>query len=134
RARATLECRVIPGESADSIQAALQTVLADPLVTFSTITPASPSPESPVSPSLLREVENVVRGLWPQVVVLPEMSPGASDSRYTRALGMPSYGIDAMFDDLDDSRAHGRDERIAVQAFDQDVEFTYRLMKKLASS
>jgi hypothetical protein len=42
---------------------------------------------------------------------------------------MPSYGIDAMFDDLDDGRAHGRDERIGVKAFDQDVEFTYRLMK-----
>jgi len=134
RARATLQCRVIPGESADSVQATLQTVVADPLVTFSTITPAAPSPESPLTPSLVREVENVVHGLWPQVIVLPEMSPGASDSRCTRALGIPSYGIDAMFDDLDDGRAHGRDERIGVRAFDQDVEFTYRLMKVLARS
>jgi len=134
RARATLQCRVIPGESPDSVQAALQSVLADPLVTFSTITPATPSPESPLTPSLVREVENVVHGIWPQVIVLPEMSPGASDSRYTRALGIPSYGIDAMFDDLDDGRAHGRDERIGVRAFDQDVEFTYRLMKVLARS
>jgi acetylornithine deacetylase/succinyl-diaminopimelate desuccinylase-like protein len=134
RARATLQCRVVPGESPDSVQAALQTVLADSLITFSTITPATPSAESPLTPSLVREVENVVHGLWPQVIVLPEMSPGASDSRYTRALGMPSYGIDAMFDDLDDARAHGRDERIGVRAFDQDVEFTYRLMKVLARS
>jgi acetylornithine deacetylase/succinyl-diaminopimelate desuccinylase-like protein len=134
RARATLQCRVIPGESPDSIQAALQTVLADPLITFSTITPATPSPESPPTPSLVREVENVVHGLWPQVIVLPEMSPGGSDSEYTRALGMPSYGIDAMFDDLDDGRSHGRDERIGIRAFDQDVDFTYRLMKVLARS
>jgi acetylornithine deacetylase/succinyl-diaminopimelate desuccinylase-like protein len=134
RARATLQCRVIPGESPNSVQAALQTVLADPLITFSTITAATPSAESPLTPSLVREVENVVHGLWPQVIVLPEMSPGASDSRYTRELGMPSYGIDAMFDDLDDGRAHGRDERIGVRAFDQDVEFTYRLMKVLARS
>lgn len=134
RARATLQCRVIPGESPDSVQAALQTVVADPLVTFSTITPAGASPESPPTPSLVREVENVVHGLWPEVVVLPEMSPGATDSRYTRALGIPSYGIDAMFDDLDDGRAHGRDERIGVRAFEQDVEFTYRLMKVLAQS
>ncbi len=132
RARATLQCRVIPGESADSVQAELQAVLADPLVKFSTITPATPSPESPLAPFLLREVESVVHGLWPHVIVLPEMSPGASDSRYTRALGMPSYGIDATFDDLDDGRAHRRDERIGVQAFEQDVEFTYRLMKVLA--
>jgi acetylornithine deacetylase/succinyl-diaminopimelate desuccinylase-like protein len=132
RARATLQCRVIPGESPESVQTALQSAVADPRVTFSTITPATPSPDSPLPPSLVREVENVVHDLWPQVIVLPEMSPGASDSKYTRELGMPSYGIDAMFDDLDDARAHGRDERISVQAFDQDVEFTYRLMKVLA--
>ena len=134
RARATLQCRVMPGESPDSVQAALQSALADPLVAVSTITPATPSPESPLSPSLVRSVEEVVHGIWPQVIVLPEMSPGASDSRYTRTLGLPSYGIDAMFDDLDDGRAHGRDERIGVRAFDQEVEFTYRLMKALAQS
>lgn len=134
RAHATLQCRVIPGESPDSVQEKLQTVLADPLITFSTITPATPSPESPLSPSLVREVENVVHGLWPQVIVLPEMSPGATDSSDTRAAGLPSYGIDGMFDDLDDGRAHGRDERIGIQAFQQDVGFTYRLMKVLAQN
>jgi acetylornithine deacetylase/succinyl-diaminopimelate desuccinylase-like protein len=134
RARASLQCRVIPGESPESVQAALQTVMADPLVNFSIITAATPSPESPLTPSLVREVETVAHGLWPEVIVLPEMSPSASDSRYTRALGMPSYGIDAMFDDLDDARAHGRNERIGVRAFDQDVEFTYRLMKVVAQN
>lgn len=63
----------------------------------------------------------------------PRCPPGATDSRHTRALGMPSYGIDAMFDDLDNGRVHGRDERIGVAAFDQDVGFTYRLVKVLAA-
>jgi acetylornithine deacetylase/succinyl-diaminopimelate desuccinylase-like protein len=62
------------------------------------------------------------------------MSPGATDSRYTRERGIPSYGIDAMFDNLDDARAHGRDERIGVVAFKEELEFTYRLMKALAQS
>jgi acetylornithine deacetylase/succinyl-diaminopimelate desuccinylase-like protein len=65
------------------------------------------------------------------VVILPDMSAGASDSAFTRAAGMPSYGVDGMFDDLDDGRAHGRDERIGVEAFNQELEFTYRLMKRL---
>jgi acetylornithine deacetylase/succinyl-diaminopimelate desuccinylase-like protein len=134
RARATLQCRVVPGESAESVQETLQTVLADPLVAISTITPASPNPESALAPALVRAVEDVAHSIWPSVVVLPEMSPGASDSRYTRARGIPSYGIDAMFDDLDDGRAHGRDERIGVVAFKEDVDFTYRLMKALAQS
>jgi hypothetical protein len=45
---------------------------------------------------------------------------------------MPSYGIDGMFDDLDDGRAHGRDERIGVAAFGQEVDFTYRLMREVS--
>ena len=134
RARAILQCRVIPGESSESVQQTLQTVLADPLVAISTVTPATPNPESAFAPPLVQAVEEVTHSIWPSVIVLPEMSPGASDSRYTRARGVPSYGIDAMFDNLDDARAHGRDERIGVVAFSEELEFTYRLMKSLAQS
>jgi acetylornithine deacetylase/succinyl-diaminopimelate desuccinylase-like protein len=65
-------------------------------------------------------------------MVLPQMSAGADDSVYPRSLGIPAYGIDGMFDDLDDFRWHGRDERIGVRAFDEELEFTYRLMKELS--
>ena len=54
---------------------------------------------------------------------------GASDSAFTRAAGIHSYGVDGIFDD---ERAHGRDERIGVTAFFEELEFTYRLMKALA--
>ena len=134
RARATIQCRVIPGETQASVKQQLQSVLADPSVVFSVITPASPSPDSPPSPALISMVEGVVHGLWPGVIVVPEMSAGADDSKYTRSVGIPSYGIDGMFDDLDDARAHGRDERIGIGAFADEVEFTYRLMKKLAQA
>ena len=132
RVRATLQCRVIPGESSESVRDTLVRVLADPSVSLSVLTAARPSPESPPSATIIAAVERVVHGLWPGVVVLPEMQPGASDSIYTRRAGMASYGIDGMFDDLDDGRAHGRDERIGVEAFAQEVEFTYRLMRELA--
>jgi len=134
RARATIQCRVIPSESPESIEAALRKVVADPLVAISTITPAKPNPESVLTPAIVKAVEDTTHETWPDVIVLPEMSAGADDSRYSRSVGIPSYGIDAMFDDLDDGRAHGRDERIGVVAFQQDVDFTYRLMKRLAGA
>jgi acetylornithine deacetylase/succinyl-diaminopimelate desuccinylase-like protein len=132
RARATLQCRIIPGESQDSVRDTLVSVLGDPTIKISVITPASPSPESPLSGNILPTVEKVVHQLWPDVVVLPQMGAGASDSKYTRVVGIPSYGIDGMFDDLDDGRAHGRDERIGVAAFGQEVDFTYRLMREFS--
>jgi acetylornithine deacetylase/succinyl-diaminopimelate desuccinylase-like protein len=134
RARATLQCRIIPGESQDSVRDTLVRVLDDPTIKISVITPATPSPESPLSGKILPTVERVVHQLWPDVVILPQMGAGASDSKYTRILGMSSYGIDGMFDDLDDARAHGRDERIGVAAFGEEVDFTYRLMREVSNS
>ncbi len=132
RARATLQCRIVPGESQDSVRDALMRVLDDPSIKISVITPATPSPESPLTGNILPTVEKVARQLWPDIVILPQMGAGASDSKYTRIVGMPSYGIDGMFDDLDDARAHGRDERIGVFAFGQEVDFTYRLMREVS--
>jgi acetylornithine deacetylase/succinyl-diaminopimelate desuccinylase-like protein len=132
RARATLQCRIIPGESQDSVRDTLARVLDDPTIKISVITAATPSPESPISGKVLPTVEKVAHQLWPTVVILPQMGAGASDSKYTRLVGMPSYGIDGMFDDLDDGRAHGRDERIGVAAFGQEVDFTYRLMREVS--
>jgi len=134
RARATIQCRVVPGESAASIQAQLQAAMADASIAVTTLTQARASPDSPPSPAVLGQVEAVAHELWPGVIVVPEMSAGADDSSYSRSAGLASYGIDGMFDDLDDGRAHGRDERIGVQAFADEVEFTYRLMKRLAAA
>jgi acetylornithine deacetylase/succinyl-diaminopimelate desuccinylase-like protein len=134
RARATLQCRIIPGESQDSVRDTLARVLQDPTIKLTVLTPATPSPESPISGSILPTVEKVAHQLWPDVVILPQMGAGASDSKYTRLVGMPSYGIDGMFDDLDDARAHGRDERIGVMAFGEEVDFTYRLMREVSRS
>jgi acetylornithine deacetylase/succinyl-diaminopimelate desuccinylase-like protein len=59
------------------------------------------------------------------------MQVGASDSIYTNAAGIPSYGIVGMGIDFDDDRAHGRDERIRTEAFYQGVEFQYLYLKAL---
>jgi acetylornithine deacetylase/succinyl-diaminopimelate desuccinylase-like protein len=74
----------------------------------------------------------VVHSMWPGVPVMPEMAAGASDSIFTRAAGMPSYGVGGGWFDIADIRAHGRDERDAQANFYQTVEFTYRLMKELS--
>src|SRR5262252_3395087 len=132
RARATVQCRLIPGESQDSAAAAIRGAIADPKVEIRVKTAANVAAESKPSPDIFSIVERVTHAMWPGVVVLPEMSPGASDSVYTRAVGIPSYGIDAMFDDLDDARAHGKDERISVAAFGEDLEFTYRIMRAVS--
>jgi acetylornithine deacetylase/succinyl-diaminopimelate desuccinylase-like protein len=82
----------------------------------------------------MRKVEAVVSSMWPNLPVVPDMDAGASDSKYTRGAGIPTYGITGLFTDIDDNRAHGRDERIPVNGFYEDVEFTYRLIKEFSAA
>jgi acetylornithine deacetylase/succinyl-diaminopimelate desuccinylase-like protein len=134
RAHATLQCRVIPGESTQEVERTVAAALADPSIEISVMTAAINSTDSEPTPAILGAVTRVTQSIWPGVIVLPEMSAGADDSIYPRNRGIPAYGIDGIFDDLDDGRAHGRDERIGVKAFDEELEFTYRLMKALSQA
>jgi acetylornithine deacetylase/succinyl-diaminopimelate desuccinylase-like protein len=61
------------------------------------------------------------------------MSTGATDGKYLRAAGMPVYGVSGMFADINDVRAHGRDERIGVKEFYEGLEFMYRFIRALTS-
>jgi acetylornithine deacetylase/succinyl-diaminopimelate desuccinylase-like protein len=48
--------------------------------------------------------------------------------------GIPSYGISGVAIKRDDSRAHGRDERVGVDSFYDGVEFYYLFLKELTGS
>jgi acetylornithine deacetylase/succinyl-diaminopimelate desuccinylase-like protein len=131
QAKAIIQCRIVPGETQAQIEKTLTGIAADPAVKLSVVYPPDISPESPIDNRIFGEVERLRDEMWPGIPVMPEMSAGASDSAFTRAAGLPSYGVDAIFQDIDDQRAHGRDERVGVKAFDQELDFSYRLMKDL---
>ncbi len=64
--------------------------------------------------------------------IVPTMSAGATDGSYLRNAGIPTYGHSGLAGDVDDVRAHGRDERVLVQSFFTGQEYLYRLVKVLA--
>ena len=84
------------------------------------------------SHALVQTLEQIARSLWPGVPVAPVMETGATDGKYFRLVGIPTYGVSGLFGDVNDVRAHGRDERIGVEAFYQAVDFYYRLIRALA--
>jgi acetylornithine deacetylase/succinyl-diaminopimelate desuccinylase-like protein len=85
-----------------------------------------------LTPEIMRAVTKVTAELWPGVPVLPVMSTGATDSLYLRNAGINAYGTSGIFHDIDDNRAHGRDERILVKSLYEGQEYLYRLVKHLA--
>jgi acetylornithine deacetylase/succinyl-diaminopimelate desuccinylase-like protein len=134
RARATIQCRMLPGDSADKVQNLLVASLADPAIRVTLDAPPIVSPESPPTPQIMKKVAILAHSMWPNVAIIPTMATGFSDDRQTRNAGMPSYDISGVWGDVDENRAHGRDERIGIQAFDESVEFTYRLVKSMSSA
>jgi acetylornithine deacetylase/succinyl-diaminopimelate desuccinylase-like protein len=132
-ARATVNCRILPDQPVDSVEAELRRIVADTAIHFSRAGEARPSPPSPLRADLMQPLEALTARYWPGVPVVPEMSTGATDGLYTRNAGIPTYGVAAIFEDPDDSRAHGRDERVGVREFHQAAEYWYELVKQLAS-
>lgn len=131
RARATVNCRILPDGSASEVRRVLAEVIADSAVKITPVGSAVESPPSPLTPALLATIEQVTASLWPGLPVVPKMSTGATDGLYLRKAGIPVYGVSGLF--YPDTGAHGMNERIPVQAFYEGLEFMYRLVRVVTS-
>lgn len=133
-ARATVNCRVLPGEPIEEVRQTLVRVLADEQISVTPTTKATTSAPSPLDPQVMRPIEILVAEFWPGIPVIPIMSSGATDGSFLRNAGIATYGHDGLADDIFDNRAHGKDERILVKSFYEGCEYLYRLVKALSTS
>jgi acetylornithine deacetylase/succinyl-diaminopimelate desuccinylase-like protein len=144
RAEANVNCRIFPGHSQEDIRVALLKIFNDPKLTVryrsdsGEVTEHGSDRKAMVPPPLRDDVMNALRGisakLWPGTTVIPIMEVGASDSIYTMNAGIPSYGISGIGIDRDDDRAHGKDERLKVDAYYKGLEFYYQFLKTLTTT
>jgi acetylornithine deacetylase/succinyl-diaminopimelate desuccinylase-like protein len=132
-ARAIVNCRLLPGDSPEELADTLRKIVADDRISITAFKPAKASPPSPLTPDVMRALEQAKAKLWPDIPIVPEMETGATDGLYFRQIGIPTYGITGTAVDLDDVRMHGKDERMGVQDFYDGLEFEYQLVKAVAS-
>lgn len=133
-AAANVNCRMLPQDSLQNIQNTLQRVLADDRITVSVVGQAVPAPASAINPAIVSKLEALSSRLYGGIPVVPVMDTGASDGKYLRIAGIPTYGVPGVFEDVDDTRAHGKDERIGVKDFYDGVDFYYEFIKSLGGS
>jgi len=131
-ARAVVNCRMLPGSDPTEVEQTLVRVLADDRITVTPVAQATPSDPSPLRPDVMDPIERITKEMW-TVPVLPVMLTGATDGLYLRNAGIPTYGVSGIFEDIDDVRAHGRDERIGVKPFYEGREFLDRLVRALTN-
>lgn len=132
-ARAVVNCRMLPQDPPEQVEATLRAVVADTAVHVIPIDTAIPSPPSPIAAEVFGPLERVTQQMWPGIPVVPTMETGATDGLYLRNAGMPVYGVSGVMLDVEDIRSHGRDERIRVSAYYTGLEFTYRFVKALTT-
>lgn len=132
-ASAVINCRILPNQPESEVRARLVDLIGDDDVEITSIWDAVPSDPSPLRPEIIDAVEKVTSRIWPGVIVVPTMASGATDGLYLRNAGIPAYGVSGVFFDINDTRAHGKDERILVQSFFEGQAFLYDLVLELSS-
>jgi acetylornithine deacetylase/succinyl-diaminopimelate desuccinylase-like protein len=140
-ARANVNCRIFPGDEPEEVRKILERVVSDPKIKIGFVPavtadgkqiPIVAVPPSPLLPEVVSALERTLGTMWPGLPVVASMSTGASDGKYLRIAGIPTYGSAFMFFDMEDDRSHGQDERVEIQDFYDGVEFGYRFMKHVS--
>jgi acetylornithine deacetylase/succinyl-diaminopimelate desuccinylase-like protein len=124
---------MLPQDSLANVESTLKRVLADDRISVSIAGEAVPAPASAINPEIVRKLQMLSGKLYGGLPVVPVMDTGASDGKYLRIGGIPTYGVPGVFEDVDDTRAHGKDERIGVKDFYDGVDFYYEFIKSLGS-
>jgi acetylornithine deacetylase/succinyl-diaminopimelate desuccinylase-like protein len=142
-ATANVNCRILPGHSREEIRQTLIRILDDPKIEIGYVDVtgrvlanapnAGALPPVELRPEVMKPLEQIAGKMWPGVPVVPTMATGASDGVYTNAAGIPTYGVSGVGIDMDDIRAHGKDERLRVESFYQGLDFYYRYLKAITS-
>lgn len=132
RARAVVNCRILPGEPVEEVQRTLVRVLGDDRIAVTPLGEATLSPPAPLTREIVGPVEALMAQMWPGVPLVPTLIAGATDGRFLNNAGIPTYGLSGMFRDADGSGVHGLNERFPVRSLYEGQEFLYRVVKLYA--
>ena len=135
-ARANLNIRLLPGESIEPLVEQFKKLVNDPQVRFQ-VEPAlrPPAPPSSIETDLYRTIERVSPTVFPGAIVLPFLSPGATDSAQLRLRRVEAYGLLPFpLTEEDERRMHADDERIPLEAFRKGIAYLYRVVEEFAAA
>lgn len=132
KASVSVNCRIFPGVSVDSVKATLRDVIANPKATITTLGQPLASDGSPLRPDLLKAIRKGIDLSHPGLPIVPQMSAGATDSLYFRAVGVPSYGVGGMFLKPEDDFSHGLNERAPIASIDPALLLWHSLLTDLS--
>ena len=135
RAKADVNCRIVPGETIAETQEALIRIVDDPGVSVTPKAARGPiGKPAPLDPAVFDPARKLAAEMYPGLPIIPSMSTGASDSIYLSAAGIPSYGVPGILYEADGGGIHGLNEHIRVSSLYKGRDYLYRLIKLYGDS
>jgi acetylornithine deacetylase/succinyl-diaminopimelate desuccinylase-like protein len=131
-ATATINCRIFPGESIESVRDKLFEVAGNPELEIVTLADPVPSPASELNEEVTAAVTDAIHELYGEIPIIPSMAPYGTDGKHMRLAGMPTYGVMGVFSRPEDEFTHGLNERVSVKVFYNALEYWHRLLTDLA--
>lgn len=132
-ATATVNCRIFPGMSIESVRQRLFTAADNPDIEISVSYKGSPSPESPPREDVKGSVADAIAAHYGEIPIINYMAAYGTDGAHTRIAGMPTYGVSGLFMREEDMFAHGLNERIPVRSFYTALDYWYLVLTELGS-
>lgn len=135
KARAVVNFRILPGDSVDGVLEHVQRVVDDKRVHVSHDSGQSsePSRVSSIESPAFETLHRTIREVFPDVLVSPALTVGATDSRHYEGIADDVYRFIPMRmypDDL--SRFHGTNERIGIDNYAEIIRFYVQLLRNSA--
>lgn len=132
RARATIQCRLFPGDRVEDVEAKLRSVLPSGIALTRKGDKGAPAVPPPLDPRIMGAAEKLAQRHFPGIPVVPNLLTAGTDGRYLSAAGIPTYGVPGIFLDPDGNGAHGVDERIRVKSVYDGRDYLYALIRAYA--
>jgi carboxypeptidase PM20D1 len=128
-ATATVNTRIIPGQSTDEVEAFFRERIKDERVSIKRINqPIEDGPPASVNSLAYKTAEDLIYKVMPDVIPVPFLVSGATDSRYFQTI---ADGVIKFEPGIDLKGFHGIDERLPVSDLKRMV-FFYQLLIKSA--
>ncbi len=135
RAQATVNFRILPGDSVAGVVAHVEETVGDPRVHVKLRREfaSEPSPVAPLDDEHYGMLRRTIAEVFPGVLVAPTLTLGATDARRYLPISANVYRFSPVrLRSADLERIHGRDERIGVAAVGEMVRFYERLIENAA--
>ena len=113
-ATAEVDCRILPGQTADDLVRELRAVIGEGIRID--LDRSATATESPFPGPLGEAVAAALARTHPGARAIPFLVPGATDSRFLRPRGIPSYGFFPTLPKDGFPAAHGHDERLSLES------------------